>query len=103
MPEGMHATQIYRALVVGLLGAIALQIAVLPGELRPRPEPAAEPPRAPAVLHVQRDAVGSIDRKIAAMIGQPVVAVEVVGADGERVRVVIDEPAYWSVMPRLAQ
>ena len=42
IPEGMHATQIYRALVVGLLGAIALEIAVLPGELRPRqaPEPA---------------------------------------------------------------
>ena|SRR5688500_6270900 len=98
----MHATQIYRALVVGLLGAIALEIAVLPGELRPRPEPQPTP-RVPAVLHVQRDAVGSIDRTIAAMIGQPVTAVEVVGADGQRVRVVIDEPAYWSVMPRLAQ
>jgi hypothetical protein len=100
----MHATQIYRALVVGLLGAIALEIAVLPGELRPRPAPSRdETPRVPAVLHVQRDAVGSIDRTIAAMIGQPVTAVEVVGADGQRVRVVIDEPAYWSVMPRLAQ
>ena len=93
---------VYRALVVGLLGAIALEIAVLPGELRPREQPAPAP-RVPAVLHVQRDAVGSIDRTIAAMIGQPVTAVEVVGADGQRVRVVIDEPAYWSVMPRLAQ
>jgi len=95
----MDATQVYRALVVGLLGAIALEIAMLPGELRPRGR--VQPPEPRNELHVRREAIGAIDQAIGAMIGQPVRELEAITVDGKRVRMVFE--GYSSEMPRLAQ
>jgi hypothetical protein len=49
---------LYRSFVVGLLGAIAMLIAVLPRELRGPPAASAvEPVEAPAIAHLSRSAL----------------------------------------------
>jgi len=95
----MHGLHIYRALVVGLLGAIAMEIAVLPRQLEnafatvaPSPQPAlaAAPPSQPGIVHVRAEAVGSIDDVVAAMVGEPVIALQAITPGRDPVWIVID-------------
>lgn len=88
---------VYRSFVVGLLGAIALLLATLPGELRARQA-------RPGAALTLADAALPLDERLPALLGlapgERVVGVEVLVSDGRAVRPV---GVYWSTMPRLAQ
>jgi len=94
---------VFRSLVLGLLGAIALLIAMLPAELEARRDaPPALAPTRPGVVHVSRRALEAsplpLDANLAAAIGladdERIADIELEVTDGVSSRrvVVVVEP-----------